>query len=94
VLLVNRGETTEIVESIVLEPPVVEGTGPDPPSWFNDRRETLPPGGAIKHVVPVSGLHGVGNQPGVAFIAYARTVAGLIAEWPPRGNRAGVCPTE
>jgi hypothetical protein len=59
VVVVNRGETTEIVESISLEPALVEGTRPDPPFWFHDCLETLQPGEAIKHAARASKLHGV-----------------------------------
>jgi hypothetical protein len=75
IVVVNRGETVEILEAIWLEPPLEEGTRPNPPFWFHDCLETLPPGGAIKHVIPVSGLHGLGSDG--RFVAYAKTVSGV-----------------
>jgi hypothetical protein len=77
IVVVNRGETNEIVEAIYLEPHVEAGR-PDPPFWFHDCLETLPHGAAIKHVARVSDLHGAGA--GAEFVAYARTVSGVITE--------------
>jgi hypothetical protein len=78
IVVVNRGETDEIVEAISLEPSLVDGTRPDPPFWFHDCVETLPPGGAIKHVARVSELHGAAT--GAEFVAFATTVSGVTAE--------------
>jgi hypothetical protein len=79
-IVLNRGETTEIIESIVLERPMMPGTRPEPPLWFNERLDTLTPGSAIKHVVPVSGLHGVGDPSGLEFVVYVGTVSGVMVQ--------------
>lgn len=84
IVVVNRGETTEVVEAIGVDPVLPESGGrPDPPLWFHERNEQLAPGDAIKHTVPVSQLIPGASAAGVEFVAYAALASGLRVEAPP-----------
>lgn len=81
VSVVNRGETTEVVEAIGIDPPARPGEGRrDPPFWFHERNESLGPGDAIKHAVPVAHLVPGSSGAGLEFVAYAALASGSRIE--------------